>query len=80
MDVFTVSSLVVLGWDVALLLQILRADLRNVHIDHVGVVPVDLHHLVRVLAVNVNVVVGADMLVRQDRLRLAELVTWSIHV
>ena len=80
MDVFTVGCLVVLCWDVALLLQILRADLRDMHIDQVSVVSIDLHHLIGVLAVNVDVVVGADMLVRQDRLWLAVLVAWSIHV
>ena len=80
MDVFTVGRLVVLCWDVALLLQILRADLRDMHIDQVSVVSIDLHHLIGVLAVNVDVVVGADMLVWQDRLRLAELVAWGIHV
>ena len=79
-DVFTVGGLVVLGWDETLLLQVLRADLRNVHVDEVGVVPVDLHHLVGVLAVDVDVVVGADVLVGQDRLWLAELVAWGIHV
>ena len=80
MDVFTVGGLVVLGWDETLLFQVLRADLRNVHVDEVGVVPVDLHHLVGVLAVDVDVVVGADVLVGQDRLWLAELVAWGIHV
>jgi len=43
-------------------------------------VPVNLHHLIRVLTVNVDVVVGADMLVRQDHLWLTELVARSIHI
>ena len=79
-DVFTVSGLVVLSGDVALLLEVFRADLSDMHINEVGVVTVDLHHLVGVLAVDVDVVVGADVLVGQDHLRLAELVSWGIHV
>ena len=79
-DVFTVSGLVVLSGDVALLLEVFGADLSDMHINEVGVVTVDLHHLVGVLAVDVDVVVGADVLVGQDHLRLAELVSRGIHV
>ena len=79
-DVFTVSRLVVLGRDVTLFFQILRSNLCDVHINQVSVVPVNLHHLIRVLTVNVDVVVGADMLVRQDHLWLTELVARSIHI
>lgn len=50
------------------------------HVDKIGVVPVDLHHLVLVLTVHVDVVVGADVLVGQDCFRRAELVAWGIHV
>ena len=72
--------LVVLGGDIALLLEVLGADLRDVHVNQVGVVPVDFHHLVGVLPIDVDVVLGADVLVRQDHLGLAVLVPWRIHV
>jgi len=43
-------------------------------------VSINLHHLVFVLAINVDVVVGADVLVGQDARWLAELVSWGLHV
>lgn len=78
--ILTMSSLVILGRNVALLFQVLWTNLRNMHVNHVGIVSVDLHHLVRVLAIHINVVVWTDMLVRQDNLGLAVLVAWSVHV
>jgi hypothetical protein len=60
----TVSDLVVFGRDVALLVEVLGADLGDVHIDEVVVVAVDLNHLVLVVAIHVDVVVGAHVLVR----------------
>lgn len=50
------------------------------HVDHVRVVSIDLHHLVLVLTINVDVVVGADVFVGQDNSRLSKLVSWCLHV
>ena len=80
MSRLTMGDLVKLCRDVALLIQVLRSDLCDVHVDHVGVVPINLHHLLLVVAIHINVVIGADVLVRQDDLWLPILVAWSIHV
>lgn len=80
MHVLSVGRLVVLGGDIALLLKVLWSDLCDVHINQIGVVSVDLHHLVRILSINVNVVAWADMLMGQDNLRLTILVSWRLHV
>ena len=77
---FPVGLLVVLRLDVALLLQVLRANLCDVQIDHVAVVTVDLHQLVLVIAVHIDVVAGADVLVGQDHLWHAILVARGLHV
>lgn len=74
------SNLIKLGWDVVLLVEVFGADLSDVHVNHVGVVPIYLHHLVFVVPINVDVVVRADVLVRQDHLGLPVLVTWGVHV
>ena len=79
-DSLTVSELVELLGDVALLAEVLGAHLCDVHVNHIGVVPVDLHHLVLVVTVNIDVLCGADVLVRQDAGGLAELVAWSSHI
>ena len=60
----TMGHLVKLGWDVALLVEVFRSHLCDVHIDHVSVVAIDLHHLLLVVAIHVDVMVGAHMLVR----------------
>jgi len=77
---FPVGLLVVLRLDVALSLQVLRANLCDVQIDHVAVVTVDLHQLVLVIAVHIDVVAGADVLVGQDHLWHAILVARGLHV
>lgn len=58
------GCLVVLGRNVALLLEILRSDLGDVHVDKISVVSIDFHHLVGVLPINVDIVARADVLVR----------------
>lgn len=58
------SCLVVLGRNVALLLEVLRSDLSDVHIDKISIVSIDFHHLVRVLPIDVNIVAWTDVLVR----------------
>lgn len=79
-DAFLVGHLVVLSRNVALLLEVLGTDLSDVHVNEVGVVAVNLDHLVLIVAVDVDVVAGANMLVRQDDLRLSELVSRRLHV
>lgn len=74
------SNLVVLGRDVALLVKVLGADLGDVHINEVGVVSVDLHNLVLVLTIDVDVVVGTGVFVGKNNRRLAVLVTWGVHI
>jgi hypothetical protein len=80
MDELTVRDLIVLSRNVALFLEVLGANHCNVHIDHVGVRPVNFHHLLLVMTVNINVVVVADVLVGKDVLGLAVDVSWSLHV
>ena len=58
------GNLVVLSGNVALLLKVLGTNLGDVHINHVGVMTVEFHHLVWVLAIDVDVVIWADVLVR----------------
>ncbi len=61
---FTVGDLVVLSGNVALFLKVLGTNLGDVHINHVGVVTVEFHHLVWVLTIDIDVVIWADVLVR----------------
>lgn len=77
---FTVGLLVVLRVDVALLLQVFRANLCDVQIDHVAVVTIDLHQLVLVIAVHIDVVLCADVFVGQDHAGVAILVARGLHV
>lgn len=74
------SNLVVFSGDVALLVEVLRANLCNVHINHVRVVAVDLHHLLLIISVDINVMARANVLVRENDLRLSVLVARSLHV
>lgn len=50
------------------------------HVNQVGIVSVYFHHLVWVLPIDVDIVVRADVLVRQDHLWFAILVPWRLHV
>jgi len=61
-DRFTVSDLIVLCGYVALFLEIFWANLCNMHVNHVGVMTINLHHLLFVVAVHIDVVTGADVL------------------
>ena len=54
----------VLGWYIALFLKIIWSDLSNVQIDQVCIVAIDLHQLVLVVTINVNVITHIDMLMR----------------
>ena len=63
-SVLGVRNLVVLSRDVALLVEVLGADLGDVHIDHVSVVTIDLHHLVLIITIDVDVVTRAGVLMR----------------
>ena len=76
----SVGDLIVPGRDVALLVEVFGANLSDMHVNHVRVVSIDLHHLVLVLPINVDVVVGADVLVGQHAGRLSKLVAWGFHV
>lgn len=80
MRLLAMGDLIVLGRDVALLIEILGAHLSDVHIDQVGIVAVDFDHLVLIVAINVDVVRRADMVVWQDNLRVSVLVSRGIHV
>lgn len=80
MRLLAMGDLIVLGRDVALLIEILGAHLSDVHIDQVGIVAVDFDHLVLIVAINVDVVRRADMVVWQDNLRMSVLISRGIHV
>ena len=79
-DSLLMSNLVQMAWDVALLIKVLGSDLSDVHIDHVGIVTVNLHHLVLVIAINIDVVVRRNVLMWQDAAWLSVLVAGSLHV
>lgn len=50
------------------------------HVNQVSIVTIDFHHLVFIVAINIDVVVGTDMLVRQNARWLSKLVSWGIHL
>ena len=67
-------------WDVALSIKVVRSDLSNVHINHVRVMSVYVHHLLLVVAVNIDWVLHIEDFVRKDNIRVAMLVSWGLHV
>ena len=79
-DSLLVGDLVQVAGDVVLLVEVLGSDLCDMHVDQVGIVTVNLHHLVLVIAIDIDVVAGRDVLVRQDHARLPKLVAGSLHV
>ena len=79
-DSLLMSNLVQVAWDVALLIKVLRTDLSNMHVNHVSIVTVNLHHLVLVIAIDIDVVARRNVLMWQDAAWLSELVAGSFHV
>ena len=79
-DFLLMSNLVQVAWDVALLIKVLGTDLSNVHVNHVSIVTVNLHHLVLVIAIDIDVVARRNVLMWQDAAWLSELVARSLHV
>ena len=75
-----VSYLVEALWHIADSIKIARANLSDVHVNHQGVPAVDFKHLLRVLSIDVNVVVGVNMLVRSDSRWLSVDVSGRLHV
>ena len=76
----TVSDLIVPGGNVVLFLEVLGANLCDMHVNQVGIRAVNFHELVFVVTVQIDVVVVADVLVGKDVLGFAVLVAWGIHV
>lgn len=66
--------------DVALFIKVLRSHLGNMQVDEVGVVCVDVHHLVFIVSINVNGILNREMLMRQDHIWMAMLIAWGCHV
>ena len=79
-DFLLMSDLVQVAWDVVLLIKVLRTDLSDVHVNHVSIVTVNLHHLVLVIAIDIDVVARRNVLMWQDAAWLSELVAGSLHV
>ena len=79
-NLLLMSNLVKLAWDVALLLKVFRSDLSDMHVNHVGIVTVNLHHLVLVIAIDIDIVARRDVLMWQDHLRLSVLIARCFHV
>jgi len=77
---FAVEMLVEALWYVADGIEVVRADLSDVHVDHQRVPCVDLEHLFAVLTVHVDVVVGVDVLVGSDGRWLAVNVARGVHI
>jgi hypothetical protein len=77
---FTVSDLIVLCGNVAFLLKVFWTNLCNMHVNHVCVVAVNFHQLFLVVAVHIDVVTWADVLMGKDILGLAVLVARSLYI
>jgi hypothetical protein len=67
-------------WDVALGIKVVRSDLSNVHINQVGVMSIDVHHLFLVVTVNIDWVLHIEDFVRENHIWVTMLVSWSFHV
>jgi hypothetical protein len=52
--VINTITLVVPGWNVALLVEVFWPDLSDMHVNQEGVMTIDLHQLLLVVAVNIN--------------------------
>lgn len=50
------------------------------HINEVRVIAIDLHHLLFVVAVNINGMLCRDMFMRKDAMGFSVRVAWSIEV
>ena len=79
-NLLLMSNLVKFAWDIALFLKVFRSDLSDMHVNHVGIVTVNLHHLVFVIAVDIDIVARRGVLMWQDHLRLSVLITRCFHV
>ena len=66
--------------DVALGIKVVRSDLSNVHIDQVGVVSVDVHHLLLIAAIDIDWVLYIEDFVRKDHIGVTMLVSRGVHV
>ena len=66
--------------DVVLRIQIIRSHLRNVHINQVGVVSIEINHLVFVIPIDIDWMLNVEVLVRQDDIRVAIFISRSVHV
>ena len=79
-DFLLVSNLVQVAGDIALLVEVLGSDLCDMHVDQISIVTVNLHHLVLVIAIDIDVVAGRNVLMSKDDAWLSELVSRGIHV
>ena len=66
--------------DVALGIEVVWSDLRDMHINEVGVVRVNVQHLVLVVAVDIDGVLNIEDFVGQDDLWVAVLVSRGLEV
>ena len=67
-------------WDVALCIEILRSDLSNMHVNHIGVKTIDIEHLVLVITINVDWMLDMEVFVWKDHLWLSIFVSWGSHI
>lgn len=73
-------NLVQVSWDVADLVQILRSDLRDVQINQLAVVGIDLCQLLLGEIFHVEPFLDVDAFVGKDHRRMMMVVTWSLRV
>ena len=79
-DVLRMGFLVQAGRNIALLVQVLGSNLRNVHVNQVGVVRVQVNKLIFGEVTHFHVVMRRYVFMRQDVAGLVECVARSLHI
>ena len=67
-------------WDVTLLVEILWSDLGDVHVDQIGIVGINVQHLVSIVSVNVNWVLNMEVFMWKNHMWMTMLVSRSFHI
>lgn len=68
------------SWNITNLIQIIRTNLGDVHVNQVTIVSINFQKLVSSEILYINIVLHTDMFMGKNHLWLAMLVAWSLHV
>lgn len=74
------GNLVHMWWNVADLVNLSGSDLSDMHVDHQTIVAINLHELFLGQVFGIQIVLNVGVLVRQDDIRVSELVAWSLDI